>query len=494
MKSLYPIIVNCISMIFSSSVEIEKSIPDKPNFILIVADDLGYADLGYQGSKQIPTPSIDRLAESGIVFTNGYVSSPVCSPSRAGLITGKNQVSFGFNNNLFLSQPGFDPNYVGLPLTETTLADKLKSLGYVNGLVGKWHLGEKPHFYPTKRGFDEFWGFLAGGHDYFVAKPGGENMESPIECTYKTPQPLGYITDDIGNECVDFIKRHNNEPFFLYAAFNAPHSPMQATKEDLKLFNHIDDVLRRTYCAMVYRLDQNVGKIVKAIEDEGLEDNTFVIFLSDNGGPSVDPISNGSINAPLRGQKTTVLEGGIRVPFIFKWPSKFGAGEIIDDMVLSLDIFPTILLAAGGKVSEEDQLRGVDLVPFLNGKTDKVPHTSMEWKYTVSTALREGNWKLIRLPDRLPMLYNLSEDISEQYNVAHKNIYRTKAMLKKLGNWDIHLPHPVFLEPPDWRIRHLGFYDAEYQLIQPDSNYLHRSGWNRPEFRLGYGNDERYHQ
>jgi arylsulfatase A-like enzyme len=439
----------------------------KPNFVLIMADDLGYGDLGFQGSKQIPTPELDQLAEDGIVFTQAYVSSPVCGPSRAGLITGKNQLSFGIDNNFFQAQPGFDPEFVGLPINEITLADRLKALGYFNGIIGKWHLGEKAQFYPTQRGFDEFWGFLAGGHDYFKAEIGWDNMFSPIECTYKTPVPITYLTDDIGDECVDFIHRHKNEPFFLFASFNAPHGPMQAIEEDLELFKHIDDELRRTYCAMVYRLDMNIGKILKAIDDEGLGQNTFVIFLSDNGGPQ-NAISNGSVNAPLRGQKTTVLEGGIRVPFIFKWPGHFDPGKKINDMVLSLDIFPTIVTAAGGSISDQENLRGVDITPFLTGQTGEKPHNSMEWKYTVSAALREGDWKLIRLPDRLPLLYNLSDDISEQNNLALQNLDRTQAMLKKLGTWDIHLPHPVFLEPPGWRIRHLSFYDADYQLTQPE--------------------------
>jgi len=466
--SFFKLILTNLSVIiyFSFAPLYGQDRSEKPNFVLILADDLGYGDLGIHGSKQIPTPSIDQLAKDGIMFTQAYVSSPVCSPSRAGLITGKNQLTFGFDNNLFHAQPGFDPNYVGLPLNEVTLADKLKPLGYTNGIIGKWHLGEKAHFYPNKRGFDEFWGFLSGAHDYYVADPDGENMQTPIECTYKTPQALSYITDDIGDESVDFIKRHKDEPFFLFASFNAPHSPMQATEEGLKLFAHIEDELRRTYCAMVYRLDQNIGKILKSIKDEGLEQNTFVVFLSDNGGPAIDPISNGSINAPLRGQKTTVLEGGIRVPMIFKWPSRLGNGETIDDMVLSLDIFPSFLQAAGGTILDEDNLRGIDLIPFLTRKTDKIPHTSMEWKYTVSTAIRDGKWKLIRLPDRLPMLYNIANDISELQDVSLQNPDRTKAMLKKLGTWDVHLPHPVFLEPPSWRIRHLGFYDGDYQLTQ----------------------------
>jgi arylsulfatase A-like enzyme len=438
---------------------------DKPNLVLILADDLGYGDIGMHGSKQIPTPNIDRLANDGIIFTQAYVSSPVCSPSRAGLMTGKNQLGFGFDNNLFPAQAGYDPDYVGLPVAETTLADRLKQLGYINGIIGKWHLGEKDHFYPTKRGFDEFWGFLGGGHDYFIEDPDDNNMKCPIQSNYKTPEPITYLTDDIGDECVDFIKRHKNEPFFLYACFNAPHSPMQAIEEDLKIFNHIEDETRRIYCAMVYRLDQNVGKIIKSVEEEGLENNTFVVFMSDNGGPCYD---NGSVNAPLRGQKTTALEGGIRVPMIFKWPSSLEPGKIIDDMVLSLDIFPSFINAAGGKISEEEELIGVDIIPFITGLSQDIPHNKMHWKYTVSAAIREGDWKLIRLPDRLPMLYNIAKDISELNDLSLKEIEKTKSLLKKLGTWDIYLPHPVFMEPNSWRTRQIKFYDKEYQLKQPE--------------------------
>jgi arylsulfatase A-like enzyme len=245
---------------------------------------------------------------------------------------------------------------------------------------------------------------------------------------------------------------------------------MQAIEEDLKLFDHIEDELRRTYCAMVYRLDLNVGKILEALREEGLERNTFVVFISDNGGPAVDPISNGSINAPLRGQKTTVLEGGIRVPFVFRWPAQFDAGAKIGEMVSALDIFPTFIEAAGGSISEKENIRGVSILPFLTGRTDSIHRTTMKWKYTVGTAIREGDWKLVRLPDRLPMLYNLSDDISEQHDLSMQYPERTRAMLGRLGSWEVRLPHPFFREPVSWRIRHLGFYDAEYQLVQPEDD------------------------
>ncbi len=437
----------------------------KPNFILIVADDLGFADLSLNGSKQIATPNIDKLAAGGINFTNGYVSAPVCSPSRAGLLTGRNQVTFGHDNNLGGNQPGFDPQYLGLPLTETTIASRLKKLGYVSGIVGKWHLGDEPQFHPLKRGFDEMWGYTGGGHDYFSSKSEGKGYQSPIESNYKKPQPITYITDDKGDECVDFIKRHTNEPFFLYAAFNAPHAPMQATEADLELFKHIKNEKRRTYCAMVHRLDVNVGRIMETLKEMEVAENTLVVFISDNGGPCD---SNASLNVPFNGQKGILLEGGIHVPFIMNWPGKLPAGKIYENPVVSLDFAATFFDLAGGELTKDVKFDGVNLMPFLLGKKEGLPHESFNWRFTISAAIREGNWKLIRLPDRLPLLFDLSKDISEQNNVALQNLEITESLLKKLGEWDVRLMHPLFLEGAVWKKRQLQLYDANYQLIQPE--------------------------
>lgn len=436
---------------------------EKPNFILIVADDLGFADLSMNGSLQIKTPYIDALAKTGVNFTQGYVSSAVCAPSRAGFITGINQVEFGFDNNLANNQKGFDKQFLGLPVEQKTIADLLKPLGYVSGLIGKWHLGYEEQFHPLKRGFDEFWGYTGGGHDYFISNPNSKKgYKVPIESNYRTPQKITYITDDKGDECVSFIERHKERPFFLYASFNAPHTPLQATKEDLNLYRHIKDKRRRTYAAMVHRLDVNVGKIMAAVSKQGLSKNTVVVFISDNGGPVR---TNASFNAPYRGKKGTLLEGGIHVPYIINWPHSLPKGTTYKAPVSSLDIAPTFLALAGGV--PKNKFTGVNLMPFVLGKNTAEPHKELMWRFTISASIREGNWKLIRLPDRLPMLYNLQDDVSELNNVALKNLEKTRELLKKLGTWDVQLPHPLFLEGPVWRKNQVNQYDSTYPLEQP---------------------------
>ncbi len=435
----------------------------QPNIVLILADDLGYGDLGYQGSTQIETPHIDSLAASGIAMAQGYVSAPVCGPSRAGLLTGRNQVSFGFDNNLVGNSEGFDPEYAGLSANETTFATRLQALGYRTGLVGKWHLGHLPQFHPLQRGFDEFWGFTGGGHSYFATVPNGQN-EPKMESNVGAPPQITYLTDDLGQQSIEFIQRNKDAPFFLFASFNAPHAPMHATKEDLKLFEHIEDEGRRAYCAMVHRLDLNVGRIQKAIEKEGIAHNTLIVFLSDNGGP-VD--QNHSLNAPLNGQKGTLLEGGLRVPFIVSWPGVLPAGKTYHHAISSLDLAPTFLHAAGTDVSKDRALDGKNLLPFLKGDNQQAPHVEFKWRFTISAALRDGDWKLVRLPDRLPMLYNLSKDPQELRDVAMENLELTKSLLQRLGDWDVRQPHPHFLEGAVWRRRQLNLYDSQYPLAQP---------------------------
>ncbi|MEM9480298.1 MAG: sulfatase-like hydrolase/transferase [Verrucomicrobiota bacterium] len=452
-----------------------KAAERKPNFIIILADDLGYGDCGFTGSKQIKTPRIDALARDGVVCLQGYVSSPVCAPSRAGLLTGRNQPSFGFDNNLPqrpLKQ--FNEEHSGLPLDVRTIADRLSDLGYMNGIVGKWHLGEADHFHPLKRGFHEFWGYLGGGHDYFRSDPGSRaSYLRPVICNYKEPQPITYLTDDKGDECVDFIRRHKDRPFFLYASFNAPHGPLQATDEDLALYSHIKNEPRRTYCAMVHRLDVNVGRIVDELRKHDLHDNTMVVFLSDNGGPIKRSRKGGSVagirsNAPFRGSKGNLLEGGIRVPFIVSMPGMFEGGGTFSQPVSSLDLTPTFVHLAGGTVEDADQLDGIDLVPLLQGREEKISARELMWRFTISGCLREGDWKMIRLPDRLPMLFNVEDDQAELNDLAEAHPERVRDMLRRFGAWDVSLPHPHFLEGDRFRREQMESYDAEYNLVQPD--------------------------
>ncbi len=435
----------------------------KPNFIIILADDLGYADVGFTGSKQIKTPHIDAIANDGIVFTDGYVSAPVCSPSRAGLLTGRNQVNFGYDNNLSEPLKQFNGEYSGLPVEEKTIADRLGELGYVNGIVGKWHLGEAEHFHPTNRGFDEFWGYLAGGHNYFASKTNNKKYNRPLVSNYKTPQAITYLTDDKGDECVDFIKRHKDERFFLYASFNAPHAPMQATEEDLKLYSHIEDEKRRTYAAMVHRLDVNIGRMVAELKKQGIYENTVVVFFSDNGGPDTN---NGSINAPYNGRKGILLEGGVRVPFTISYPAKLKPGTY-SNVISALDLTPTFVELAGGKITKKDKFDGVNIFPYITNEIEGHPHETLMWRFTISAGIRKGNWKLVRLPDRMPMLFDLEKDPSEQNNVALDNVELVEAMLKELGDWDVSAPHQLFLEGPQWRRNQLDLYDKDYVLEQP---------------------------
>lgn len=437
---------------------------ERPNIILILADDLGYGDVGFHGSTQIPTPHLDRLAASGVRFTAGYVSSPVCSPSRAGLLTGRNQVEFGYDNNLAATQPGFDPAFAGLPVGEWTIADRLRSIGYRTGLVGKWHLGDQPQFHPLRRGFDEFWGFLGGGHSYFPTVPAGQ-PEPKIESNVGPVGAITYLTDDLTSQGIAFIRRHHGRPFFLYLSYNAPHSPMHARDEDLARFDFIRDPKRRTYCAMVARLDDQVGRLLAEVERLGLTGKTLVVFLSDNGGP-VD--QNASLNAPLNGQKGILLEGGLRVPFLMSLPGRLPAGLVYPEPVTALDLAPTFLRLAGAEVAQWTGLSGTDLWPHLTATPASGPQRDLLWRFTISAAIRDGDWKLIRLPDRLPMLFHLRDDLSEQRDVALENLDRTRAMLERLGDWDVRLPHPVSLEGAVWKRRQLNLYDATFPLAQPE--------------------------
>ncbi|QEL16431.1 sulfatase [Limnoglobus roseus] len=402
----------------------------KPNVVVIVADDLGYADVGFHGCKDIPTPHLDALAKSGVRFTSGYVSGPYCSPTRAGLLTGRYQTRFGHEFN----PAGKDP---GLPLTETTIADRMKAAGYRTALIGKWHLGAGADRHPQKRGFDTFFGFLGGAHDYFA--PNG------IVRGADAAGDKSYLTDAITREAVAFVDRNKAEPFFLYLAFNAVHTPMQADDPRLKKFAGITDPKRRTYAAMLSALDDGVGALTAKLKAEGLTDDTLVVFFSDNGGPTMKGTTiNGSSNAPLRGSKRTTLEGGVRVPFVVSWPGRVPAGGVDDRPVIQLDVLPTALAAAGVATKPEWKLEGVDLLPYLTGANKTVPHDALFWRFGGQTAVRQGDWKLVRYDRAVEggtgpsaaMLYDLKADIGEATDLAAKDPGRVKELQVAWDAWD----------------------------------------------------------
>ncbi len=399
----------------------------QPNIVLIVADDLGYADLGIHGSGEIATPQIDSIARSGIRFTNAYVSAPVCAPSRAGLLTGRWQDRFGFEGN---PEPGA---VWGLPVGEKTLADRLKAAGYATAVFGKWHLGEKPEFHPNNRGFDEFFGFLSGMHSYFKAN---DPQWGPILRGKDPAEPGKYLTLAIADESANFITRHKEKPFFLYAAFNAPHTPLEAPRNYLAKVASIQDPKRRTYAAMVQALDDGVGTILEAIRQNGLEDKTVVFFISDNGGPILEgAATNGSKNDPLRGGKAEVWEGGIRVPFFIRWPGHFSGGQVFDDPVISLDILPTALALVG--VPGDASLDGSNLLPWIDGKNPAPERGPFFWKFYDQLAVREGTTKLVRPNAGKPMeLYDLKADISESKNLAGAEKERVSDLKVRFDEWN----------------------------------------------------------
>lgn len=315
------------------------------NFVVIMADDLGFADVGYHGSKQVPTPHIDSIAKRGVQFTQGYSNGYVCSPTRAALLTGRYQNRFGCEFHI-APYKASEESTIGLPLDELTIAERLKPLGYATGMFGKWHLGgeleENQNLMPASRGFDEFFGILEGASLYFDKTNRERKYRRGHAVIDGEPE---YLTDAIGRESVSFIQRHKDQPFLLYVPFTAPHAPMEAKREHMEKFAHIQPKIRRQCVSMIHSMDENIGRILKALKDAGIEENTFVVFLSDNGGK---PTNNASINDPFRGAKGQFFEGGIRVPFCLQFPSTLGSGLTIDTPVMSFDIFPTIYKLAGG--------------------------------------------------------------------------------------------------------------------------------------------------
>ena len=421
----------------------------KPNVLVILVDDLGYNDVSYNGATQIQTTNIDRLVNSGIKFTSGYVTYPTCTPSRAGLLTGRYPSRFGLEGNLTYAP--FDDNH-GLPIEETLFPERLQEEGYRTGIVGKWQLGAAPKFNPLNRGFDYFFGFLGGSHDYWrsdTSVPDEESLTPLIE-NRGVGEFDGYLTDVLTDKAIDFIQEPGETPFFLYLAYNAPHGPLQAPDELVEKYSNVDDLDRRIYLAMVDSLDQNIGRVLDALDDSALADNTIVFFLSDNGGLSGGESStkDHADNGLLRAGKNSFHEGGIRVPFVASWPARWPKGETYTPMVISLDIAATVLELASATLEDPDRpIDGVDLDPFLRGVNDDPAHEALFWRDWRSGgyAIRSGDLKLIKdrrnievpVPiqdtNEIPILFNLMSDLSESQDLLAEDV-RTAGELAGLWN------------------------------------------------------------
>jgi arylsulfatase B len=447
----------------------------QPNIVVILADDLGYGELGCQGNPEIPTPSIDSIAARGVRFTNGYVSAPNCSPSRAGLLTGRYQTRFGHEFNPIGArneEPG-----IGLPLRETTFVQRLHDVGYATALVGKWHLGGTAAFHPNRRGFDYFYGFLHEGH-FFVpppwdgvttmlrrkSLPGGErgrlragsviysthmgHDEPPYDADnpiLRGGQPVAeprYLTDAITREAVDVIRRGEKQPFFLLVSYNAVHSPLQGADRYMRKFESIPDIHRRIFAAMLSNLDDGVGTILETLRAQEIEDNTLLFFLSDNGGPTRELTSS---NKPLRGGKGDVYEGGLRVPFLVQWPARLPQGVEEHRPVISLDIAATALKVAGAE--PQTGADGIDLVSHLTGELSGRPHEEFFWRQGQRIAVRVHDWKLLR-NSRTDAdaweLYDLAADPGETKNLVAEQPGRAASMKSVLERLDREMVQPAF--------------------------------------------------
>ena len=423
---------------------------EKPNILVIVSDDQGYADAGFQGSKQSVTPHLDALAKSGVRCTSGYVTFPVCSPSRAGMLTGRHQSRFGHENN-----PVYDPidEKEGLPLTEKLLPQFLKDAGYRTGWVGKWHLGSAPAFVPWARGFDESFGFIGGGHRFTGWQPNERQYTLPLIRSGKDISEVPpHLTTAFGDEAADFIRRNKDKPWMLYLPFNAPHTPHEPSAERLEKFSHIQNLQRRRYLAQISLLDDAIGAVTASLTETGQRERTLIFFFSDNGGHT----PSGSDNSPLRAMKGTLYEGGVRVPFIVSWPAKLPAGATYEQPVSSIDIFATALAAAGVEMPTDKKYDSVNIVPHLAGEVKTPPHERLMWRMSKkqSFAIREGNWKLVRNGDTPPELFDLHADTSESKNVAAENAETAARLTAALEAWNKELIDPVFpgssVKNEDW--------------------------------------------
>lgn len=454
-----------------------------PNIILIIADDLGYSDLASYGNKNIQTPHIDSLGSGGIRFTQAYVTSPICSPSRMGIITGRYQQRFGCE---FMPYDKFDPSVrknitkhylslekkpegiatlrpdfflnrsdyaTDLPKSEITIAQLLKQQGYTTGLIGKWNLSSTPEVFPDQYGFDYSY-YFDGALSRYVDEPvdisqyinkhlpwafseipawAPRHGSTAIKEGRTIVKDTGYLTFSLANKGVDFIERNKSNPFFLMLTFNAPHDPFQVPKKYFDRIKGVSDSVKRVYYGMIEALDDAVGNITHKLDQEGLTNNTLIFFISDNGGATYTRATD---NAPLRGGKCTDFEGGLSVPFFIKYPAAINTGQVYNKAVSSLDIFPVIVAASGAPLAADRIYDGVNLFPYLKNDT-LIPHESFCWRSGYSKAIRKGNWKLyVNEKNKFSYLFNIAEDREEKHDLSTSRPHKVKELSDALKEWE----------------------------------------------------------
>jgi arylsulfatase A-like enzyme len=434
----------CLSVIAACITTSLANAADKPasakktNVLLIYSDDQGWGELGMQGNKQIPTPHIDSLATHGTRFTQGYVAATYCSPSRAGLMTGRYPTRFGHEFNAVARASG-------LSLQETTIANRLKDLGYATVAIGKWHLGNPAEYHPTKRGFDEFYGTLANT-PFFHPTNFIDSRKSP-NVTPVTDDSF-YTTDAYAQRAVEWLDEHQKDAWFLYLPFNAQHAPLEAPQKYLDRFPEIHDPKRKLFAAMLSAQDDAVGAVLKKVRDLGQEENTLIFYIADNGGPTQSTTSQ---NGGLRGFKMTTFEGGPRVPYVVQWKGKVPAGKVYDHPVLNLDVLPTVITAAGGKIDPTWKLDGVDLLPYLNGQISQKPHETLFWRFGEQWAVRHGDYKLVvsKGGSGQPELYNLKDDIAESKDLAKAEPAKVAELTRLYKAWDAEQAPPAAVDNPN---------------------------------------------
>ncbi len=481
-----------------------------PNVIVILADDLGYGDTGVYGSRHVKTPNIDALAADGVRFTQGYVTHPVCAPSRAAIMTGRYQTRFGYEFN-----PVGRDRQGGVSLAETFIPQAMKTAGYRTGMVGKWHLGENGGYHPVARGFDSYFGVTAGASSFIIdAKPDDEfhtpagskgsygtaeggaaiadmteaaemvliRQRQPVNRGREVVEVKDYLTDAFTDEAVKFIGENRTRPFFLYLAHTAPHTPLQATAKYIDRYRHIENKGQRVYAAMVSALDDSVGAVRAKLKAEGIEKNTLIVLLSDNGCAGY--VGDACTNAPLNGYKATHLEGGVRVPFIMAMPGRIKGGQVETRVVSSLDIAPTAAALAGAKLPNGSD--GVDLMPYIAGGKTGSPNPTLYWRSGPNFAIRDRDWKMWVVnraePSERPrtgagavadgvearvsslgkyvMLFNLKTDLGEKTNLATARPDVVARLQAKLETWD---KQNV---APQWTSMRQGVFQHEGQMLK----------------------------